>query len=136
MRIRRRVAEPEDFAMTPMIDMVFLLLVFFMCVSSLAQADQRVPVAVPESTESRVPEDLTDRGTVAVLADGRVLLGARAVELDELRAALRTEVARRPELRVVVRAEKTVPYGEIQRVLRACAEAGVLTVVYATVQAD
>jgi biopolymer transport protein ExbD len=136
MRLRRRVAEPEDFAMTPMIDMVFLLLVFFMCVSSLAQAEKRVPVAVPESHQARVPEDLTDRGVVAVLADGQVLLGQRPVALDELRGVLRAEVARRPELRVVVRAERSVPYGEIQRVLRACAEAGVVTVVYATVQAD
>ena len=49
MRMRRRELSAEEFQMAPMIDMVFLLLVFFMCVSSLAQADKRTPVELPES---------------------------------------------------------------------------------------
>ena len=44
--------------MTPMIDMVFLLLVFFMTVSTLAQADRQVELELPESASSDVPNDL------------------------------------------------------------------------------
>jgi hypothetical protein len=44
--------------MAPLIDMVF-----FMCVSSLAQADRHLSIALPESAESDVPDDLSNRGT-------------------------------------------------------------------------
>ena len=49
--------------MTPMIDMVFLLLVFFMTVSTLAQADRAKKLDLPPSAQSDVPEaeDLADR---------------------------------------------------------------------------
>jgi len=136
MRLKRKEQPTEDFAMTPMIDMVFLLLVFFMCVSSLAQADKKLKLDLPESTESKVPEDLTDRGTVSVDAEGRVYLGATPVELERLTEAVRTELARRPDLRVLVRAERSVAFREIRKVLKACAEAGAGEVVYATFQAD
>jgi biopolymer transport protein ExbD len=136
MRLKRKEQPTEDFAMTPMIDMVFLLLVFFMCVSSLAQADKKLKLDLPESAESKVPEDLTGRGVVSVDGNGRVYLGATPVELDGLTDAVRVELARRPGLRVLVRAERSVAFRDIKRVLKACAEAGAGEVIYATFQAD
>ena len=136
MRLKRKEQPTEDFAMTPMIDMVFLLLVFFMCVSSLAQADKKLKLDLAESAESKVPEDLTGRGVVSVDANGRVYLGATPVELDRLTDAVRVELSRRPGLRVLVRAERSVAFRDIKRVLKACAEAGAGEVIYATFQAD
>lgn len=136
MKLKRKEMPSEEFAMTPMIDMVFLLLVFFMCVSSLAQADKKLKLDLAESAESKVPEDLTDRGVVSVDAEGRVYLGATPVELGRLTDAVRVEISRRPGLRVLVRAERTVAFRDIKRVLKACAEAGAGEVIYATFQAD
>lgn len=136
MRLKRKEQPTEDFAMTPMIDMVFLLLVFFMCVSSLAQADRKLKLDLAESTESKVPEDLSNRGVVSVAADGRVYLGATVVEIERLKEAIREELSRRPGLRVLVRAEKSVAFREIRKVLKACAEAGAGEVIYSTVQSD
>lgn len=126
----------EEFAMTPMIDMVFLLLVFFMCVSSLAQAEKKLKLDLPESAESKVPEDLTDRGVVSVDANGSVYLGAAPVGIERLTEAVRAEISRRPGLRVLVRAERSVAFRDIKRVLKACAEAGAGEVIYATFQTD
>jgi biopolymer transport protein ExbD len=136
VKLKRKEMPSEDFAMTPMIDMVFLLLVFFMCVSSLAQADKKLKLDLAESAESKVPEDLTDRGVVSVDAEGRVYLGATPVELERLTDAVRMEISRRPGLRVLVRAERSVAFRDIKRVLKACAEAGAGEVIYATFQAD
>lgn len=136
MRLVRKEQPTEEFAMTPMIDMVFLLLVFFMTVSTLAQADRKLKLDLPESAESKVPEDLSNRGVVSVTADGRVFLGAVPVEIERLKESVRTEIARRPGLRVLVRAEQTVAFREIRKVLQACAEAGAGEVVYSTFQAD
>jgi len=136
MARRRKVSQPEeDFPITPMIDMVFLLLVFFMTVSTLAQADKRVELALPEAEESEVPDDLSDRGTVSIDAAGTIFLAARARSLEAMKSTLRASLERNPELRVQVRADRATPYEDIREVLKACAEVGAREVIYATHQA-
>lgn len=121
--------------MTPMIDMVFLLLVFFMTVSTLAQGERRVELDLPESEESEVPEDLADRGTVSIDAEGLVYVGAREQSVPEMCASIEETLLENPELRVHVRADRATKYSDIRKVLHACAEAGAYEVIYATHQA-
>jgi biopolymer transport protein ExbD len=134
---RRRATVPpeEDFPMTPMIDMVFLLLVFFMTVSTLAQADRRVKLDLPESASSDVPEDLADRGTISIDADGQIYLGAQAHSLAAMQAAIQSSLSDNPQLRIHVRADRATSYQAIKEVLRCCAEVGAYEVIYATYQA-
>lgn len=120
--------------MTPMIDMVFLLLVFFMTVSTLAQADRSVKLDLAESTESDVPSDLSDRGTVSLDGKGNIYVGAERVTLDGMQARIRASLGTNPELRIHVRADQSTPYREIKGVLRVCAEAGAYEIIYATYQ--
>jgi biopolymer transport protein ExbD len=136
MRIRRRELSAEDFQMAPMIDMVFLLLVFFMCVSSLSQADKRTPVDLPESAESKVPEDLKDRAMVTVQAGGAVFIGGESTDLGGLGRRLRAALSANPKVRLQVRADARATFAEIKKVLRACAEAGAYEIIYATHQSD
>ncbi len=121
--------------MTPMIDMVFLLLVFFMTVSTLAQADRRVKLDLPESSQSDVPDELSDRGTISLDAAGTIYLGSREQSLGSMKAAIKESLSTNPELRIQVRADQATPYREIKKVLRACAEIGAYEVIYATYQA-
>lgn len=134
MRMPLSSQEEAKFSMAPMIDMVFLLLVFFMSVSTLVQAGRTVEVELPESEESEVPEDLADRGTITVDAGGRIYVGPDAVTLVELRQHLRRGLSVNPRLRVHVRADRGAEYGAIKEALRACAEAGAHDVIYATHQ--
>jgi len=134
MRIRRRQTPAEDFQMAPMIDMVFLLLVFFMCVSSLAQAGRAMPVDLPASSESKVPDDLAHRATVSIQADGALHLGAERIEEALLGERVRSAMASDPKTRLHVRADAAVRFDVIRRVLRICAEAGASEVIYATHQ--
>jgi biopolymer transport protein ExbD len=136
MRTRRRELQGEDFQMAPMIDMVFLLLVFFMCVSSLSQAGRRTPVELPASAESKVPTDLSDRATVSLLADGTIFIGPERSDLGTLSTRLRRAIAEKPGLRLEVRGDRGVPFAEMRKVLRVCAEAGAAEIIYATHQGD
>lgn len=120
--------------MTPMIDMVFLLLVFFMTVSTLAQADRRVKLELPESASSDIPEDLADRGTISLDAEGQIYLGTQPQTLEAMQAAIKTSLSDNPELRIHVRADRVTPYHDIKQVLRSCAEVGAYEVIYATYQ--
>ena len=133
---RRRSSRPpeQDFPMTPMIDMVFLLLVFFVTVSTLAQADRQVKLDLPESAASDVPADLADRGTISIDATGQIFLGAQPQTLEALQAAIKGSLSENPELRIHVRADRATPYHKIKELLRSCAEVGAYEVIYATYQ--
>lgn len=122
--------------MTPMIDMVFLLLVFFMTVSTLAQADRAKKLDLPESAQSDVPEaeNLADRGTISLDADGTIYLGVEPISLEAMQATMKASLEANPELRIHLRADQATPYGEIKKVLKACAEVGAYEVIYATYQ--
>ena len=120
--------------MTPMIDMVFLLLVFFMTVSVLARADKQVKLNLPESSESDVPDDLSDRGTISLDEQGQIYLSARQVGIETMQAEIKSALELNPELRIHVRADEATNYGDIRKVLRACAEVGAYEVIYATYQ--
>ncbi|MFP4351206.1 MAG: ExbD/TolR family protein [Puniceicoccaceae bacterium] len=135
-RARRKQPEPEEFQMAPMIDMVFLLLVFFMTVSNLAQAQKRVKLDLPESRQADVPEDLSDRTAVSVKPDGSLFWGATEISIEALGARLETLLADEPDLRVQVRADQATPFAEVRKVLKACAEAGAYDVIYSTYQSD
>ncbi len=122
--------------MAPMIDMVFLLLVFFMCVSSLARLEKGVEVELPQSHESEVPSEVSDRGIVSVEGDGSVYLGGERVGLEVLKTRIGGAIESNPRLQIVVRADGTTPFLEIRKVLKACAEVGAYEVIYATYEAS
>lgn len=118
--------------MAPMIDMVFLLLVFFMCVSSMADAEKSVELDLPESEKSKVPNDLSDRGTISINAKGQVYLGMQIVDSAQMKKAIHQLIVRNPDSRIVVRADRTVEYKFIKKVLKDCAQAGAYEIIYAT----
>jgi biopolymer transport protein ExbD len=134
---RHRFKRPpeEDFPMTPMIDMVFLLLVFFMTVSTLAQADRKLQLDLPESASSDVPDDLSDRGSISLDAEGQIYLGAAAQTIETMQTAIKASLSQNPDLRIQLRADRATPYRVIKEVLRSCAEVGAYEVIYGTYQA-
>jgi biopolymer transport protein ExbD len=134
MKLTKKRRQVEDFQMAPMIDMVFLLLVFFMCVSSLAQADKSIEVDLAESEESKVPDDLSNRGIVSVKEGGMIFFGAREVTAAELQEGVSQALRDTPRLRIQLRADRLTRFEDIQRVLKACAEAGAVDVIYSTHQ--
>jgi biopolymer transport protein ExbD len=121
--------------MAPMIDMVFLLLVFFMTVATVAKSQRQIELELPESEESTVPEDASGRGILSVDAEGRYYIGDQARSIDEVKAAIRARLQADPELRVQVRADQATEYEHVRKLLKAAAEAGAYEIIYATYEA-
>ena len=134
-KLRRRHQEPEDFQMAPMIDMVFLLLVFFMTVASVAKSQRQIELELPESEESIVPEDASGRGILSVDASGAYFIGDQPHTLESIQTAIRTRIQSDPSTQVQVRADQATEYAAVQRLLKAAAEAGACEIIYATYQA-
>ncbi len=122
--------------MAPMIDMVFLLLVFFMCVSSITQAGTQIKLDLPDSTTSEVPKDLSHRLTLSIQEDETIFLNGRHVASEDLEQELRELMKSFPELKLRIRADQSVPYERVKIVMKKAAAAGIQDYIYATYQAS
>ena len=134
-KLRRKHREPEEFQMAPMIDMVFLLLVFFMTVASVAKSQRQVELDLPESEESKVPDDASGRGILSVDAEGTFYIGDGARTLDQVKDAIKARLRDDPELEVQIRADRATQYEDVRKLLKAAAEAGAYEIIYATYEA-
>ncbi len=134
-KLRRRHQEPEEFAMAPMIDMVFLLLVFFMTVASVAKSQRTVELDLPESEESKIPEDASGRGILSVDAEGLYYIGDQPRTLEAIKESISTRIRQNPELQIQVRADRATEYAAVQKLLKTAAEAGAYEIIYATFEA-
>ncbi len=124
MRVPAFGEEEAKFQMAPMIDMVFLLLVFFMCASTLSQK-QAVKLEMPIASKGVVPKDRPDRWIVNILADGTILSGATEVTIDQLKALVTERVKAEPGVKIYLRADANAKHKEIKRVMNAMAAAGI-----------
>jgi biopolymer transport protein ExbD len=116
--------------MTPMIDVVFQLIIFFMCVSSFARLAVE-NVTLPEAKEGKPPSgDVTGQIIVNVTKEGRILHLGNAHTLDSLQAVLGEQVkgADKEKVTVLVRGDKDCPWEKASVVLRACAANGIARV--------
>ena len=122
-----------DFNVTPMIDVVFLLIIFFLVSSHLASQETRMDLLLP-AAESRLENAAAQgqRVTINVTADGETYLGGETTSVAEI--AKRLAVEREnvgEELKVRIRADRNVPYGKVTPLLAACVKAKVWDIVFA-----
>ncbi len=135
MRIPRRAISGEvGFNMTPMIDVVFQLIIFFLVNSHIAKQEAHMKLALPLATSANEDVDPdSPRVTLHVDASGQVFLAARPITSDDLLARLQTRKAELGEnraLEVRIRGDRRVPYRFVEPLLVACAEVGVWNVQY------
>ena len=130
MKLHRKQEEEIAIDMSPMIDMVFLLLIFFIIASQVVKID-KVPIEMSSAVYAKVPEDETGRFAITVAPDGQLYIGAQQVDLDELQARLTTEVELDPKIRIVIRADRTVKYEVDEKIMLVCAEAGAVDLIFA-----
>lgn len=119
--------------MTPLIDVVFLLIIFFLVSSHLARQETQLELNLPSAVSSHeAAAESRPRVSVNVLADGRILLGSAESDPAEITERLRFERDRSgDDMEVRIRSDRTVPYGNVEPVLLACAEAGIWNVTFA-----
>ena len=132
MKLRRpsKRSEPEN--TIPLINVVFLLLIFFMLAGKLGQPDP-FPLTPPQSQSERAP---TERpATVYVGADGRTALGDEVLELEALEAAVRKRLGESGGV-VRLKSDKAAEANRVIDVMDALRRAGVERVTLLTTVPD
>ena len=132
---RKRVHNDEPFQMAPMIDMVFLLLVFFMTVSTMAR-DARPEVELPLSASASVPEAVLLRDILTIIEEQSGAVAyywhSRRVQPKELSAILGKTVKNDNTQELLLRGSPDLPWREWDRVIQMCREAGLDNLIFAT----
>ena len=128
------------FNMTPMIDVVFLLIIFFLVSSHLAQQETQFDLKLPAAGSGQPLEaDNVRRVVVNVLRQekpaGRIMVGGRLIRDQQLAEMIDYETRQSDgRLEVRIRTDRTVPYRVVEPVMIACARAGVWKVTFAVVE--
>lgn len=128
MPLRTQVEEMPNLNLTSMIDVVFLLIIFFMLGTRFAEAERKITLQVPQVADNRALPAAPDRHAVNVYQDGEITLDGRTVTLVELTAQLTADRQRDPDLAVNVRGDATTNLQHFAEVLNACKQAGVLEI--------
>ncbi len=133
MKIRVHEDEDVHFELTSMMDVVFLLIAFFMTVTSFASAEM-VKVEMPIAPEAKVPEDSRDRQYVSIDKDGNFFLGSKPSDADEIEQAI-AALAQNPDFKgVYLRADAETPYRYTSEIMKRCAKVGVFNIIFGVEQ--
>jgi len=129
MVLKRTTEEPIGVNLTPMIDIVFLLIIFFMVgtrFSELNESERDIRLKVPEVANAGTLTAPPSKRVINVFNDGSITFDGEAVELRQLAQALIRARSEYPELGVIVRGEQTALHQQVAEVLSACKEANIV----------
>ena len=123
MRIPRREPEKARIEVIPMIDIVFFLLVFFMISTLSMTVNRSLPVNLPKAASSQ--QELGETANLTVTKDGALFLNKKPITLQDMVSKVKAELAKAPELSVIVTADDQTSHGAIVDVIDEMRVAGV-----------
>lgn len=133
MKISNLSGEDARFDMTPMMDIVFQLIAFFMIVATYVTRE-KVEVELPLAVNAAIAENQQGRMLISISVDGQVWAGSQPVTLDELADQVRAWQAEDDGSRIVIRADRGNRYGLVKQVMKVCRDAGIADIIFSSLQ--
>lgn len=121
-----------ELELAPMIDVVFLLLIFFIVTWQFARFERDMDISVPAAEEAENTDRQTGEIIVNVREDGSIILNGRDVSEDELLDKLRAISEAYPDQAVILRGASEANFQAIINVLDQIKKAGIWNVAFAT----
>jgi biopolymer transport protein ExbD len=133
MNLRSR-ATPQHpgIQLAPLVDVLLLLLIFFLLTWNAARNENELDVKVPKASAAKEKMAAIGDVIVNVKADGNVVVNRRSLSSPELTDLLKGLVQLHADQAVVIRGDEAGAYKNIVNVLNICTEAGVTNVAFAT----
>lgn len=111
--------------LTPIIDMVFLLLIFFLVATTFHQTEREMQIALPVASSTAPISAMLQELIVNVDHNGQIIVGGRRIEAETLRSMVADAINVNPEQKVTVRGDRRAAYANIVTVLDICKGAGI-----------
>ena len=128
-------ANDEKVDMAPMIDMVFLLLIFFMVSSHMNQME-RIDIDMPIAAHSKVAKDMNNRRTISIDKDGKIFLGTVEANLETVRKIVADEQKKIKDLKIYLRADRNINHKYVREVMAECAAGGAGEILFAAYETE
>ncbi len=137
MNLRQSRSDEPEVNLTPLIDVVFILLIFFM-VSTTFQKESQIKIELPQAS-GQPAEERKELLEIVIDADGRYFIDQQQVvntQLDTLKRAIVKYLGDQTDVPVVIRADKRTPYESVVRAMDASAQLGLAKMSLATSQPE
>lgn len=125
MPLKLQDLEEPTLNLTPMIDIVLLLVIFFMVGTQFTEAERQYDISLPTVTEARPLTSAPDELVVNVSSSGDVFLGEAKLTLEVLQAQLEAARKRYAGQAVVIRGDREIPYQTVMTLLNVCQKSGI-----------
>jgi biopolymer transport protein ExbD len=132
MKFQSRQPEPANMQLAPMIDIVFLLLIFFIVTWQFTRSETELSVSVPTAQEGADPQRQIGEIVINILGDGAIRVDGTTLDLEQLLEKL-AKIAKEYENQPVrIRGDGGVKYQRIVEVIDTCQKAGIWNISFAT----
>ncbi len=125
MPLKTHLDEQPTLNLTPMIDIVFLLIIFFMVGTKFTELERKIGLQVPEVSDQGTLTAAPEKKMVNVYQDGTITLDKTPVTLEELTSQLAEARSQYSDLGVLIRGDAEGRFQRVAEVLNACKQAGV-----------
>jgi biopolymer transport protein ExbD len=115
----------SDINVTPMVDIMLVLLIIFMVITPLLQKGVSVDMAKAANPRQMKGADKTDAVVLAVTRDGKIFLGSTPIAVADITKKVRDMVSDKLDKTVYVKSDARAKYGDVVRVIDAVRAAGV-----------
>ncbi len=119
-------------SLTPLIDVVFLLLIFFLVATRFEQEDRELDVVLPSASEAKPMTVQPQELFVNIDHDGKVFVGGKVLDEQELLRLLQETAVNKVGQSVIIRADKRVQFSYVALVMNLCNRAGIFDYTVAT----
>ena len=131
MRLKRRLEDDGGLVLTPLIDMVFLVVIFFMLNTTLS-INPAITVELPEAYTSQAV--LQEEIVVTLTGPGEIYIGKQTVLRDRFAAELKKEMVRLQRTDVILQADELLPYRDVVEIMDLARLTGVGSISLVTAQ--
>ena len=124
MRFSRKARRPPIINIISLIDILVVLLIFYIATTVFKKSEPKINIEVPSSTHAGVAKDAAP-SIIYITADSKMYLDDVEVQPDQLAAFLKDKMAKDPNYKVAMKADTKAPFGMITKVMDAARTAGI-----------
>lgn len=124
MPLKTEAPDDPGINLTPMVDVVFLLVIFFMVGTQFAETEKYQEINLPSATEARPLTGMPDEIVVNITREGAILVGQEPQSFEQLEVTLQQAHERYADQNVIIRGDKEAQWGSMHAVFDACRRIG------------
>jgi biopolymer transport protein ExbD len=125
MQFPRKPRRAPTLNIIPLIDILVVLLIFYIATTVFKKSEPKINIVVPKSTTAKASQDNKVPSTIYVTKDSKLFFDDQPVDVDKLADLLKSKLAENPDFKVAMRADTDAPFSAIVHVMDAAKQANI-----------